>query len=125
MKQSWWGRCGLSPALYPDRERVFFIGTSGLRLEQGRRYVAQRAVRTNCVVMGPPLLDDAPGIGEIQEPVLVQAAVPEAAVEGFHEGILRRLPGLDEVKLDLVFLTPEKHRLAGHLGFVIEHQGRG
>jgi hypothetical protein len=75
--------------------------------------------------MDPPLLDDAPGIGEIEKPVLVQTAVPESAIERLHEGILGRLAGLDEVLLDLILLAPEKHRLAGHLGPVVEHQGLG
>ena len=49
------------------------------------------------VVIDPPGFDGFPGILQVQKPVFVEAFVPELAVEGFDEGILNRLAGVDEV----------------------------
>ena len=38
-----------------------------------------------------PRLDRPPGIGQIHEPVKVQARIAQAAVEAFDERVLRRL----------------------------------
>ena len=50
------------------------------------------------VVVGPPLRDFVSCIRQAQEPVLVEAAVPElaVAVEAFDERILRRLARLQQ-----------------------------
>jgi hypothetical protein len=56
-------------------------------------------MRSFVVVVTTPVVDDPTSIGEICEPVLVQAAVAECAIETLDEGILRWLPRLDEVQL--------------------------
>ena len=50
------------------------------------------------VVIDPPGLDDLAGIVEIEEPVLVEAFIPEPPVEAFDEGVLCWLARLDEVE---------------------------
>ncbi len=65
-----------------DRQAEFFGGV-----------VTERAVRAGAIVVNPPGFDDPPGVGQAEEPVLVQALVPEAAVETLDPGILDRLAG--------------------------------
>lgn len=71
------------------------------------------------VVVLSPGVNDSSHIGEIPEPVLIQAAVPERAVETFDKCILSRLPRLNEVQLCSRSLAPEEHRLAGQLAAVV------
>ena len=71
------------------------------------------------VVVGPPLRDFVSCIRQAQEPVLVEAAVPELAVEAFNERILRRLARLDEGQRHLPLTRPEEHGLAGQFRPVI------
>ena len=59
------------------------------------------------------------GIGKAQKPVLIEAAIPELAVEALDEGILRRLAWLDESQRDLPLTRPKEHRLAGKLSTII------
>ena len=77
------------------------------------------------VVVVAPVVNDAPDVGEAPEPVLVQAAVPELAVEALHEGVLGGLAGLDEVQRRARPLAPKAHRLAGQLGAVVADDGLG
>jgi len=56
-----------------------------------RRHVVQGAVRTDRVVMGSPVVDEAPGIGQIFKPVLVQTTIPEATVAALDKRVLSRL----------------------------------
>jgi len=72
-----------------------------------------------------PGRNDLPSIGQIPEPVLAEATIAEATVEAFDERVLRRFTGLNEVQLHAVLSTPEEHRLAGHLGTIVEHQRLG
>jgi len=94
---SWLGKLGISGCLPSERRG---------------RFPAQRAMRSELVVVSPPELDDGLGIGEGREPVQVEAVFPELAVEAFHEGILRGVAGLNEVQRDARPFAPEKHRLA-------------
>src|SRR6187200_1419654 len=71
------------------------------------------------VVVETPSLDDPAGVGEIKEPVLVEAFIAEPAVEAFNEGILGRLAEVDEVEPDTVAPSPLVERLADHLGAVV------
>ena len=77
------------------------------------------------VVVVAPVVHDAPDVGEALEPVLVQAAVPELAVEALHESVLGGLAGLDEVQRRARPLAPKAHRLAAQLGGVVADDGLG
>jgi hypothetical protein len=48
------------------------------------RGIAERRMGPAAVVVEPPGLDDLAGIGEIEEPVLVEAFIAEPAVEAFR-----------------------------------------
>ena len=72
------------------------------------------------VVVEPPSLDDLAGIGEIEEPVLVEAFVAEPPVEAFDEGVLGRLAEVDEVEADAVAPGPLVEHLADHLRPVVQ-----
>ena len=77
------------------------------------------------VAVVAPVVHDAPDVGEASEPVLVQAAVPELAVESLHESVPGRFSGLDEVQRRAGPLAPKAHRLAGQFGAVVADDGLG
>src|SRR5437016_3827419 len=58
------------------------------------RQIAQRAVRASPIVVESPRLDDATGLAQIDEPMLVQTLIPEPPVERLDEGVLDRLAGI-------------------------------
>ena len=59
-----------------------------------RRYlVADRAVRSDRIVVSPPSLAFCTRLVEAEEPVGIQAFRPELAVEGFDEALSVGLPG--------------------------------
>ena len=68
--------------------------------------MADRAVWADSIVFDPPRLDFAPGIVQAQEPICVQAFLPDAAVEGFGEGIIGRLARARVVQHDAVLPSP-------------------
>ena len=84
-----------------------------------RCLISKAAVRTNSVVVNAPDLDMAPGVGDRDEPVFIQAGIPKFAVVTFDKGVLCRFAGLNEMKLHPALLGPEKHRLAGELRTVV------
>ena len=47
------------------------------------------------VVIQPPGLDDLAGVGEAEEPVLVEALIAEPAIAAFEDGVLGGLAGGD------------------------------
>ena len=63
-----------------------------------------------------PASDDRGGMGEAYEPVLVQAFISEAAVEGLDIGVLVRFAGFDLFELDTVVIGLFQHGLADELG---------
>ena len=48
------------------------------------------------VVVLLPILDDRAGVLQVQEPVAVEALIPEPAVETLNVGILHRFSRFDE-----------------------------
>src|SRR4051794_10566659 len=84
-------------------------------LEQRRRHVAERTVRSNGVVVITLSRTVRRRISEFEEPMLFQTAVPKTPVEALNERILIRFARLDEVQLHAVLSTPEEHRLTRHL----------
>ena len=76
-------------------------------------------MRADGVVVDAPGLDGAPGIGEVQKPVFVQACVPELAVEALYQRVLDRLARLNEPQGHAGSLGPQVHRLAGELRAVV------
>lgn len=74
--------------------------------ELAGRDVAERRVRPEVIVILPPAFDLLAGIVERQEPVGVQALVPETAVERFDEGVVGRLAWPRIVERDPVVIGP-------------------
>lgn len=64
------------------------------------------------VVLDSPVLDDPPGLGHGDEPVLVQALVAEFAVEALDVGVLDRLARTDKRQLHTLLERPGIQRLA-------------
>jgi hypothetical protein len=77
-------------------------------------------VRPLLVVVLVPRLDNGPGLGHRGEPVLVEALVPQLAVEALDEGVLHRLARLDEVQPHPSLVGPGIQRLPGKLWAVVD-----
>src|SRR5690554_1841218 len=67
------------------------------------------------VIVSSPVTNDFPGMGQIPEPVFVQALVSEAPIEAFDKAILSGLPRLDQLQFHPVVISPLVQRLAGEL----------
>ncbi len=72
----------------------------------GRWYPANAPVGSHFVVVLAPKGDDLSGLGQGLEPVLIEAFVPEPAVEAFDIGGLGGLSRLDQDVLDTSRLQP-------------------
>jgi hypothetical protein len=65
-----------------------------------RRPIVERTGRPLGIVVAPPRLHDLPGIGQPQEPVLIQAFVTQPTVEALAVRVLDRLAEVDETPRD-------------------------
>lgn len=90
-----------------------------------RRQPAKRCVRTALVVVSPLGLDLGSGVLQRQEPVRVQALVPQAAVERLHESVVGRLTRPAEVERDAVLIGPAVERLRDELRPIVHPDGSG
>lgn len=72
-----------------------------------RRFVSDRTVWSNLVVVSTPFLHFSPCVVKAHEPVCVQTLGPELAVEPFDERIVRRLARPREVENDTAMIGPE------------------
>src|SRR5438067_1550512 len=86
--------------------------------------IANTAMRSHRVVIVLPDYQYFAGMGKGREQGLVEAFVPQPAVEALDERILLRLSGRDVVPLDAVLLRPAQHRHASELGTVIGNDYR-
>ena len=73
-------------------------------------------MRSAPVVILPPFFQHLSGIAQCAEQCLVQAFIPEFAVEAFDEPVLLRLSGRDVMPVDACVLNPFQNRHAGELG---------
>jgi len=67
--------------------------------ELGWSQCAEAAVWSQVIVVVTPRFDGFASLGESEEHVLIEALVPQAAVERFDEGVLHRFAGFDVVPL--------------------------
>ena len=72
------------------------------------------------VVVATPGLHGRSGVVEVDEPVQVEARVPELAVEALHVGVLRRLARVDEAQPDAIGPRPAVHGLRRELRPVVD-----
>ena len=82
-------------------------------------------MRSVGVVVDPPCFDDLAGLVQVGEQMLVEALVPQSAVEALDEAILHRLARCDVVPFDAVLLLPSKDGVRRELGAVVadDHAG--
>ena len=71
------------------------------------------------VVVRPPAAELLLCVLQGQEPVFVQALGSKPTVEGFDQGVVRRLARTTEVKLDAVGVSPLIQRLRGEFGSIV------
>ena len=76
----------------------------------GRCHVIQPAMWSRGVVVVSPVIDELTSLVDRSEPVLIQTAIPEFAIEAFHKGILSWFPRLDKTQFYVVVLGPEEQR---------------
>ena len=77
------------------------------------------------IVILPPCLDEMTGMGERQEPVLVEAFIAELAVEAFGVAVLCWLARSDVVPFDMVMMCPLQDSPAGEFRAVIADDAMG
>lgn len=75
-------------------------------------------MRSLVIVLLAPEADDLPGMGDVFEPVLVQAFVTQLAVKAFNVAVLHGLAGIYEYVIDLSGIRPI-HRITGELRTVV------
>lgn len=110
----------LLPALGPGRTGKFGLGLNGESGgELGGRDIADRGVRPEMIVIDPPAFDLLPSVLERQEPVGIEALVPEAAVERLDERVVGRLAGTGVVHGHAVVVSPAIYRDRDELAAVI------
>ena len=85
-----------------------------------RAEITQGTVRPDGIVVQPPGFDQLFGFFQIAEPVLVQAFVPQPAVEALDVRVLDRLAGLNEVQLHSLAVGPGIQGGTGELRAVID-----
>jgi hypothetical protein len=66
----------------------WLAGVTGRRMKLHRRFVADRAVGTNLVIVSTPILAFLARLVEALEPVGVQTLGTELPVQAFDEGIV-------------------------------------
>ena len=71
------------------------------------------------VVILPPGFDDCPSDSEGLKHMLVQAFVPDPAVQALGKTVLAGLAGGDVMPLDVMLLRPHQNRAAGQFGAVV------
>ncbi len=103
---SWCAAIGIAQRQIPSR----VAGEGELRW----CFSSELRVRSRIVVVGPPMSEFDPGLGQRSEQRLVQF-VSEAAIEAFDEGILRRLAGCDVMPGDAALIGPCQDGVAGQL----------
>lgn len=81
--------------------------------------MAQRAMRTDGIVVVAPGLKFFPNIWKIEEEVYVQAFVPETTVEALHEAVLDWPAWPYEVQLHASLVSPGIHGPTAKLGAVV------
>src|SRR5579863_205154 len=100
-------------------------GVARCPMKRRRHVVADRAVRSDLIVVSTPSLAFSPRFVEAQEPVGIAAFGAELAVQAFDESVVGWLAGSAEVERHIVQEGPEVELPADELGTVIETNGLG
>ena len=76
-------------------------------------------MRVRRVVAMHPIVALRLQLNDGAKPLRVEKLRPNAIVEGFDVGVLRRFSGLNEEQLDIVLLGPSLHEFGCKLGAVV------
>ena len=76
------------------------------------------------VVVVQPESQLAPGVGQAEEHLHVQALVAQSSVEALDVAVFDRPSGLDVVQCDFVFVSPPIRGLESELGAVVDDDPR-
>ena len=90
-------------------------GFAGRPMKRRRHLVADRAVRSNLIVVSTPSLAFSLGLVEAKEPVQVEALVAQRTIEGLDLHVVGRLAWPGEVQTSLVVIGPEIYQVAREL----------
>lgn len=82
-------------------------------------------MRPDVVVVVTPERQRSAGVGEGVEYLLVEAFIPQTAVERLDVAVLLRLAGIDVVPLDLVVVCPFQNGLARELRAIVRNYAGG
>ena len=74
---------------------------------------------THLIIVLPPLVNLVPGILQRQEPMGIEAFLPQAPIEAFHLGIVGRFVRTAEVELDPALICPLVQGLGRELRAVV------
>ena len=58
------------------------------------------------IIVSSPVTDDLAGMCQISEPVFIQALVTKTSIEAFNKTVLGTLPGLDQLQLHTIVISP-------------------
>lgn len=88
------------------------------------RHAIEAGVGPNGVVVGTPVFDDRPRVGEVAEQMLVEAFVTEPAIEALNEPVLLLLARCDIAPQHRPLFLPGQDRVRSHLGAIVadDHQ---
>ncbi len=86
--------------------------------------MAQRAMRSQGIVVVTPGIKFFPYINEVKKEVYVEAFVTEPTVEAFHEAIFDRPAGAYEIELNSRLVGPSVYSPAAKFCTVVDSYGR-
>ncbi len=91
-----------------------------MRHEFARRLLLERTVRALLIVVFAPIFNNMFGVIERDKPVLLQALLPQPAVEALDKCIVRWLTRSAEFQLHSVAIRPLVHRLRDEFTPVVD-----
>lgn len=87
--------------------------------------ISQRGMQPDIVVIVAPEGQQAAGIGQTVEDLLVEAFVAQASVERLDVAVLLRFTGIDVVPFDIILVGAFQDRLSGELGATVRDDAGG
>lgn len=81
--------------------------------------ITQTTVRALGVVLEPPAFDDDLGFQHTDKRFKLQALIPQAGMEAFHEAVLLRGAGINVMCVNALMVEPKAQALSNKLGTVI------
>ena len=79
-------------------------------------------MRAAVIVVVAPCRNQMAGMAQVWEQVLVQAFIPQAAIEAFHEAVLHRLAWRDVMPFHTAIFLPFEHGVRRQLGAVARRE---